>query len=150
MRQIEDSPPPPASASKLTPRNLDRDLDVDMPEARCLDKNHMDQAAPSLEGRTTHGQPNPNTDSTNNHQPVRKISEPVYVQAFRNSCGNPTNLEERIKYLEHNAAVMLTDRRFADEKARADARAAADREIQLAAKADELHTLVENHIEDGF
>lgn len=91
-RQTEDSPPPPAPDSRLTPRNLDRDLDMDTQETLYVDNDPMAQAVHRQEGGQNHGHTNPRTDVTKTQSAERNITEPIYAQAFRNSCGNPSDL----------------------------------------------------------
>lgn len=148
--QDADSPPPPVLGTKLTPRNLDLDLDMDMPEALRFDNSSMAQLVHSLEGGKDSGKPKTSTEAQRNQPVMSTNPEPVHSQEFRNSCGKPQGIEERIKYLEHHAEVMIANKKFADERAQADSQAVADREIQIVAKAEELHTLVENHIEEGI
>lgn len=148
-RELADSPPPTTSATKLKPRNLQLDLDSDMPEAIRYDNSTAIKVLQNLEVGTTTGQNRMTPSNESNQHQTENASEPLQASQFRNLCGNPTGLENRIAHLEHHAALMMAHNREEKERTgRADV-AASNRELQLAAKAEELHTLVENHIADG-
>lgn len=164
VQQLADvSSPPPPSVSKLNPRNLTNDLDTFMPELPSFEESmamvmppeeqdaghktpnlkHPTTIAPQdKRGETTGTQqsyvPQSNTEYTAASRPIK---EPVHAAEFRQICGNPVDVEDRLKHLEHHIALLVANNRAADERAKKEANAAAMGELQLAAKAEELHTL---------
>lgn len=55
-------------------------------------------------------------------------------------------VEDRLRHLEHHAAMLVTNNRNAETKERLVEREAANREIQLATKEKKICAMLENHI----
>lgn len=173
------SPPPPPSPVKLNPRNLSPDLDFDMLGSPQFDDNTANNMigcsptvllktplsesteeersanegqegnGPNVQSRMPRGQSSQTSNENDDSESLRALQEPEFAAHFRDLCGNPVGVEERLKYLEHHAAMLISNNRKADERAQFAEKAAAERDYQLAAKENELRAMVEDHITNG-
>lgn len=79
---------------------------------------------------------------------LKELQQPFYAGQFREFCGNPSRYEDHLRHIEHHTAMLINNNHLAATKAQIAAKKAQDRDLNLAAKEEQLRRMVQEAINE--